>query len=193
MNALTSGQLARASGVNLETIRFYERQNLLPKPPRTAAGYRVFPADAVQRVRFIRRAQTLGFSLKEVRDLLALNVARGVSCGTVRQRAERKICEIESKIAALEAMRKALTSLANACAGRGPVTQCPILECLGSEKEMSCEVEVLDMRDRAVAERAKRYGVKCVPAVVINGQIAECCKNAGVTESALRAAGVGAH
>lgn len=67
MNELTSGKLARAAGVNLETIRFYERQNLLPKPPRTATGYRAFPGDAVQRVRFIRRAQMLGFSLKEIK------------------------------------------------------------------------------------------------------------------------------
>ena len=139
MNTLTSGKLARASGVNLETIRFYERQNLLSKPPRTAGGYRAFPADAVQRVRFIRRAQTLGFSLREIKELLALSVVRGVSCATVRERAERKIKEIEGKIASLEAMRKALRKLAGACAGRGPVSRCPILECLGSEKEMSCD------------------------------------------------------
>lgn len=140
MNILSSGKLAKAAGVNLETIRFYERQNLLSKPPRTAAGYRVFPADAIQRVRFIRRAQSLGFSLKEIKELLALSVARGASCGTVRQRAEKKISEIEEKIMALEAMKKALSKLASTCAGRGPVTRCPILECLGSEKEMACDV-----------------------------------------------------
>jgi len=140
MNTLTSGKLAKASGVNLETIRFYERQNLLPKPPRTAAGYRTFPADAVQRVRFIRRAQTLGCSLKEIKELLALSTTRGTSCKTVRERAEKKIQDIEQKIAALEAVNKALRKLADSCRGRGPLAKCPILECLSGEKEMHCDV-----------------------------------------------------
>ena len=138
MKELRSGELAKAAAVNLETIRFYERQNLLPKPPRTAAGYRVFPAEAVQRLRFIRRAQTLGFSLKEIKELLALSVTRGTSCQTVRVRAEKKIADIEQKITALEAMRKALRKLADSCRGRGPLAKCPILQCLGSEKEMNC-------------------------------------------------------
>ena len=140
MKELRSGELAKAAAVNLETIRFYERQNLLPKPPRTAAGHRVFPAAAVQRVRFIRRAQTLGFSLKEIKELLALSVARGTSCETVRERAEKKIGDIEQKIAALETIKKALRKLAESCSGRGPLTKCPILECLGSEKEMNYDV-----------------------------------------------------
>lgn len=138
MQPLTSGRLAKQSGVNLETIRFYERQKLLPAPPRTAAGYRLFPADSVQRVRFIRRAQSLGFSLKEIKDLLALSAARGTSCATVRRRAQEKIAEVERKIAALQSMHRALHALAEACSGRGPATHCPILECLGSEKEMIC-------------------------------------------------------
>ena len=138
MKELRSGELARAAAVNSETIRFYERENLLPKPPRTAAGYRVFPAEAVRRVRFIRRAQTLGFSLKEIKELLALSVARGTSCETVRERAEKKIGDIEQKIAALETIKKALRKLAESCSGRGPLTKCPILECLGSEKETNC-------------------------------------------------------
>ncbi|SRR5712692_7434262 len=137
MKELRSGELAKAAAVNLETIRFYERQNLLPKPPRTAAGHRVFPAAAVQRVRFIRRAQTLGFSLKEIKELLALSVARGTNCETVRERAEKKIGDIEQKTAALETMRNALRKLADSCRGRGPLAKCPILECLGSGKEMS--------------------------------------------------------
>lgn len=136
MKDLTSGSLAKAADVNLETIRFYERQNLIAKPPRTAAGYRVFPAEAVQRVRFIRRAQTLGFSLKEIKELLALSMTRGSSCRTVRERAERKVGDIEQKIAALEAMKKALRKLAKTCSGNGLLTKCPILECLGSGKEI---------------------------------------------------------
>lgn len=140
MKELRSGDLAKAAGVNLETIRFYERQKLLPKPPRTAAGYRLFPADAVQRVRFIRRAQTLGFSLREIRELLALSPTTGASCKTVRERAENKIQDIEQKIAALEAMSKALRKLTDSCSGRGPLTRCPILECLSGEKEMNCDL-----------------------------------------------------
>lgn len=137
---LRSGELAKGAGVNLETIRFYERQNLLPKPPRTAAGYRLFPADAIQRVRFIRRAQTLGFSLKEIQELLALSATRGTSCRSVRERAEKKIRDIEQKIAALGAMNGALRKLADSCTGRGPLAKCPILECLSGEKEMNCDL-----------------------------------------------------
>ena len=140
MEALTSGKLAKAARVNLDTIRFYERQGLLPKPPRTASGYRHFSADAIQRVRFISRAQTLGFSLKEIKELLALSAAQRTSCATVRQRAERKIVEIEQKIRDLDGMKQALMKLAEACSGRGPVTQCPILECLGSDEEVVCAV-----------------------------------------------------
>lgn len=136
METLTSGKLARRASVNLETIRFYEREELLPSPPRTAAGYRLFPAEAVQRVRFIQRAQTLGFTLKEVRELLALSSSRGTSCATVQERARRKIVEVEGKIAALNAIKNVLMELSQTCTGRGPVTQCPILECLSSEKEM---------------------------------------------------------
>ena len=138
--ALTSGKLAKTAGVNLETIRFYERQNLLFKPPRTVAGYRLFPADAVQRVRFIRRAQTLGFTLKEIKGLLALSQSRDSRCETVRRQAEDKIAEIERKIQALGAMKRALRELSATCSGRGPATRCPILESLGSEKEMSHDV-----------------------------------------------------
>lgn len=121
--------------MNLETIRFYERQKLLPEPPRTGAGYRLFPSDSIQRVRFIRRAQTLGFTLKEIKDLLALSVTRRTDCEMVRERAETKIVEIEGKIKALEAMKAALKELSAQCNRRGPTARCPILECLKSDEE----------------------------------------------------------
>src|SRR5437667_2478865 len=88
MEALTRGALAQQGRVNAETIRYYERRGLLPKPPRTPSGYRVFSSDAVRRVRFIKRAQGLGFSLKEIKALLALRVDPCSSCGDVRKRAE---------------------------------------------------------------------------------------------------------
>src|SRR5438552_10546646 len=119
MEALTRGELAQQGRVNSETIRYYERRGLLPKPPRTPSGYRVFSSDAVRRVRFIRRAQGLGFSLKEIKALLALRVDPRSSCGDVRKRAEAKIGEIEAKVRMLLGMKKALGRLTAACAGRG--------------------------------------------------------------------------
>src|SRR6266851_8360228 len=96
--SFTIGRLARETGINLETVRYYERQGLLPKPPRSASGYRLFPADAAQRLRFIRRAQELGFSLKGIRELLALRVSPRTSSAEVRKRTEVKIADIEQKI-----------------------------------------------------------------------------------------------
>jgi Hg(II)-responsive transcriptional regulator len=135
MKALTSGKLAKAAGVNLETIRFYERKAMLPHPPRTASGYRLFPPEAVQRIRIIRRAQQLGFTLKEIEELLTLSSTRRKNCGAVRGRAEQKIAEIERKIAALNAMKDALKQISAACSGRAQALSCPMLESLCSEEE----------------------------------------------------------
>lgn len=88
---LTISRLAQLGGVNLETIRYYERQGLLPAPPRTAAGYRVFPPEAARRLRFIKRAQELGFSLNEIGELLALRIKPGAKQTDMRKRAETKI------------------------------------------------------------------------------------------------------
>jgi len=133
MEALTRGELAQQGRVNAETIRYYERRGLLPKPPRTPSGYRVFSSDAVRRVRFIKRAQGLGFSLKEIRELLRLRVDPRRSCGDVRARAEAKLADIEEKIRSLHAMKKTLARFIAACSGRGPVSACPILEALDEE------------------------------------------------------------
>src|SRR6058998_4092771 len=133
MEGLRSSELANRGGVNLETVRYYERRGLLPKPPRTLAGYRAFDAGAVRRLRFIKRAQGLGFSLKEIKALLALRVDPCSSSGDVRKRAEAKIGEIEAKVRMLLGMKKALGRLTAACAGRGRVSHCPILESLDAE------------------------------------------------------------
>jgi MerR family mercuric resistance operon transcriptional regulator len=130
MEGLTIGRLAREGQVNVETIRYYERRGLLPRPPRQPSGYRMFPPSAVQVLRFVKTAQVLGFSLKEIKELLALRIQPGRSCADVRGRAERKIGEIDQKIRTLQSMRKALVRLAAACSGRGPVSDCPILESL---------------------------------------------------------------
>src|SRR5260370_13509878 len=104
MKSLTIGRLAKQAGVNLETVRFYERRGLLPKPPRTASGYRVFPADAARRLRFIKRAQELGFSLKEIRDLLSLRMRPGTSRSDIQARADAKVPDIDEKIRTLKSM-----------------------------------------------------------------------------------------
>lgn len=122
------GELAEQSGVNLQTIRYYEREGLLPKPPRLPSGYRVFSRDAVRRVRFIKRAQELGFSLKEIKELLSIRVDPRSDCSSVQRLAKAKLADIDEKIRTLQAMKRVLTKLATACPGRGPTSECPILE-----------------------------------------------------------------
>ena len=134
MNQLTIGELAKRAEVNLETVRYYERRGLLPKPPRSSSGYRVFPLDAVGRIRFIKRAQELGFSLKEIEDLLALRVTPNSTQADVRERATAKISDIDEKVRRLRAMRRSLMRLTAVCCGEGSVSECPILENLSSEK-----------------------------------------------------------
>jgi MerR family mercuric resistance operon transcriptional regulator len=131
--SFTIGQLARKAEINLETVRYYERRGLLPKPPRTPSGYRLFPAEAAQRLRFIRRAQELGFSLAEIRELLSLRLSPRTSSSEIRKRAQAKLSDIENKIKSLESMRTSLRKLAASCDGCGPVSQCPILESLAGE------------------------------------------------------------
>lgn len=135
MEGLTTAKLASEGGVNVETIRYYERNGLLPKPPRTPSGYRLFSGDAVQRLRFIRRAQDLGFTLKEIKDLLAIRVRPRASSADVRQRAEAKIADIDSKIRHLEAIREALRRITAKCSGKGPAASCSILEALNGSPE----------------------------------------------------------
>ena len=133
MEGLKIGHLARVGGVNLETIRYYEREGLLQKPPRTPAGYRLFPSETARRLRFIKRAQELGFSLGEIRELLTLRVKPGTKREHIRVLAEAKITDIDQKIQTLEAMKKALRKMTNRCEGCGPISGCPILETLDEE------------------------------------------------------------
>lgn len=134
MRSLTIGRLAREAGVNLETVRYYERRGLLPRPPRSESGYRLFPEGSTGRLKFIRRAQELGFSLSEIRELLALRVSRTAKGTDVRRRAETKIGEIEAKIKSLESMKKTLRKLTRACGRCGPIAECPIIESLEREE-----------------------------------------------------------
>lgn len=130
---LTIGRLARSAGVGVETIRFYEREGLLPEPARTASGYRQYPRDTVDRLGFIRRAKRLGFSLGEIRELLALAHADGERA-RVKALAERKLAVIERRIEELARMRAALAELTQQCSGHGPVEGCPIIEALADDE-----------------------------------------------------------
>ena len=132
MPAMTIGQVARQAGVGVETVRFYERTGLLTAPPRRASGYRQYAQEAVTRLQFIRRAKELGFSLKEITELLCLRVDPETTCGEVKQRAEAKIADIEAKLRDLQRMKEALATLVAACSGSGPTSQCPILDALES-------------------------------------------------------------
>lgn len=133
MGVLTAGAVARRARVNTQTIHFYERRGLLPKAPRSRGNYRLFEEEAVQRVRFIKKAQALGFSLMEIKELLSLRAEPREQCDAVRSRAEAKVRSVEERIAALERIRSALTLLIDECAGRQPTTACPILTALESE------------------------------------------------------------
>ncbi len=132
---LTIGQVARKAGVGLETVRFYERKGLIEEPPRSQSGYRQYPELAVDRIRFIRRAKELGFSLKEISELLCLRVNPTATSADVRRQAEAKIADIEEKMRDLNRMKRALETLTAACCGQGPTSECPILEALDSKED----------------------------------------------------------
>ena len=122
-------ETAREAGVNAQTLRYYERRGLLPRPPRRGSGYREYSDDAVRIVRFIKRAQELGFSLDEVDALIRLRGVRRGERHRVRAIAERKIEEIDRKIAHLQSMRGALDRLVTSCHRGGPA-ECPIIDAL---------------------------------------------------------------
>src|SRR5262245_19225867 len=130
MKPLTIGQVARSAGVGVETVRFYERQGLLQEPARKDSGYRQYPEDVVARLRFIKRAKELGFALKEIKELLALRVDPGTTCAEVKRRAEAKIADVDEKIQTLQRIKRALVKLTSTCRGRGPTSECPILDAL---------------------------------------------------------------
>jgi len=128
MEKLTIGQLAKKANVNLETIRYYERRGLLPEPPRNKSGHREYSLEEVRRTEFIKRCQALGFSLREISELLSLRVGPGTTCGDVKARVETKIADVEKRIESLEKIREALLRMSRKCIGKGPVGLCPILE-----------------------------------------------------------------
>ncbi len=127
---LTIGLLARAADVNIETVRYYQRVALIQEPVKPLEGYRHYPADTVDRLKFIKRAQQLGFSLKEIGELLELGNGR---CMDVRVRAEKKRAHIDQQINDLKKLRKTLNNLINACQTDNNMAHCPIVEALSGQ------------------------------------------------------------
>jgi MerR family copper efflux transcriptional regulator len=134
MSGLAIGEVAKRANVHMETLRYYERRGLVARPPRSASNYRLYPEDAVRRVRFIKRAQELGFSLNDIKELLSLRADPEAGCAEVRACAEVKMKDIDAKIGALTAMKYALSTLVAECSGEGPLSDCPILESLETQE-----------------------------------------------------------
>lgn len=140
------GQVAACAGVNVDTLRYYERRGLIEEPARRSSGYREYPEDVVLLVRFIKRAQDLGFTLKEIADLLSLRDGAGRQRDRVLGLAESKVREIDRKLSRLQAMRAALSELVESCSCAGGRPTCPILEALN------------DPADEALPELRRRSG-----------------------------------
>lgn len=133
-------EVARAADVNVETVRFYERRGLIVQPRKPEyGGFRTYSKDTVDRIRFIRKSQTIGFSLKEISELLNLSVDPDADCSVTLGHAETKLNEVEEKIASLQAMKGALETLIDNCPGKGSLTQCSIIRALTGEDEGASE------------------------------------------------------
>lgn len=131
MPKMTISKAAKNAGVGVETIRFYERKGLIEQPPKPInGGFRVYPEETVARIRFIRQAQEIGFSLREIEELLSLRADPSADCSDVRGRAAAKLEEVEHKLTKLQQIKSALKELIAACPGRGALRVCSIMESL---------------------------------------------------------------
>lgn len=127
---LIRSELAREAGVGLEALRFYEREKIIPKPARFQSGYRLYDTSQVRRLKFVKKAQVLGFSLEEIKGLFALVENPILKCGTVKDLAEQKIQEVERKMADLRSLKSALVDLNSRCNSEKNIRHCPIIESL---------------------------------------------------------------
>src|SRR6516162_3761464 len=130
---MTIGRLAKAAGVNIDTIRYYERHGLLPRAARRESGYREYARADVARLTFIRRAKELGFSLSDIAELLSLSTDRNNGVRGVERKAEERLADVERKIAELKRVQRGLKTLIDACPGHGELAACPIVAALSSE------------------------------------------------------------
>jgi MerR family transcriptional regulator, mercuric resistance operon regulatory protein len=134
---MRSGEVAERAGVNVQTLRYYERRGLLPRPPRTASGYRTYPPATVDTVRFVKRAQLLGFTLEEIEELLHLADGGPADCDTARQVAQQRLADLEAKIADLERMRASLQQLVATCERPRPDRECPLVATIRTDAQES--------------------------------------------------------
>jgi MerR family copper efflux transcriptional regulator len=132
MNSIGIGTLAKRAGVSIDTVRYYEKSGLLSPESRLASGYRRYGDEQVSRLRFIRRAQELGFTLKDIRELLGISKQRDVA--KVKRAAEKKLADVDARLAALTRVRDGLATLVATCPGHGRAADCPILKALGEER-----------------------------------------------------------
>ncbi len=130
---MRSSEVASRAGVNIQTLRYYERRGILPRPKRSEAGYRAYDAQAVRTVRFVKGAQRLGFSLEEIDSLLKLAAGEPHNCDAARAMATDKIAHIEAKIASLSAMRDSLRQLIATCDRSPSRRECPLLDAIEDE------------------------------------------------------------
>lgn len=134
MSLFSIGELARRADVAIDTVRYYERRQLLPQPKRRASGYRQYDDEDVRRLRFIRRAKGLGFALEDIRSLLDLSLDHDHGVHGLRARAEAKLADIDARIAQLQKVRRGLRQLVADCPGSGALDHCPILAALGGKE-----------------------------------------------------------
>lgn len=139
MSGLTIGRLAKQVGLGIETVRFYERQGLIEPPPRTDSNYRIYPEEEVTRLRFIKKAKGLGFTLNEIKELLFIRHDPNATKADIKNRTLNKIEDVKQKISDLTRIKMALEHLVSTCDGHGPLEECPILEALDSESEEHCK------------------------------------------------------
>ncbi|HZX72733.1 MAG TPA: MerR family transcriptional regulator [Rhodanobacter sp.] len=133
-SSLTIGAVAKRVGVAIDTIRYYERERLLPEPTRRASGYRSYGESTIAQLRFIRRAKHLGFTLEEIRELLALSADRQRGVKAVKKRAQQRLAAIDQRILELQRVRDGLAQLVESCPGHGAPEHCPILRALSGDE-----------------------------------------------------------
>ncbi len=131
MNQLTIGKIAKGAEVKVDTIRYYERSGLIPIPNRSESGYRLYETDTIDKILFIKKAQALGFTLREIKELLSLKMDPACTCGSIKERTVTKIKDIQEKVSILKEMETSLGKLVDACDGNGSVSECPILDAMG--------------------------------------------------------------
>lgn len=134
------GEVASRADVNKETVRYYEKRGLIPEPDRRRSGYRIFTRRHIDQIKFIKRAQELGFTLSEIKELLELRMDENTTCSEIKSEAEEKYRDVVEKIEDLQRIKETLVDLIDSCSGEGPKGECPILEALEGESETGKEL-----------------------------------------------------